>query len=87
MTLQSPQARQARRETRDPWPTTCHACGGVMILVMASPVGNVGTRGLRVFACEYLCDCGYREVINRRSDGEIIGTGPLCRFFPKRDRP
>jgi hypothetical protein len=73
MSLQSPRARQAPRENRaDLWPVNCSACGGVMRLVMASPVGKVGPDRSRVFACEYLCDCGYPRTIHRCTTGEIV---------------
>ena len=38
----------------------CNACDGLMIIVMATP--GMRSSGARFYQCEYLCDCGYREV-------------------------
>jgi hypothetical protein len=37
----------------------CDACSGPMRLVMAT--ASRRRDGARYYACEYLCDCGYRE--------------------------
>ena len=38
----------------------CDACSGPMRIVMATP--SVCRSGARSYHCEYLCDCGYREI-------------------------
>jgi formate dehydrogenase maturation protein FdhE len=40
----------------------CPACDGPMRIVMASPAGR--HNGVRCYRCEYMCDCGYREVFD-----------------------
>jgi len=44
------------------WVHYCAACSGVMRLVMATPSEHNHSGAVRLYHCEYLCDCGYREI-------------------------
>jgi hypothetical protein len=52
----------AKVAVAEPWAHYCAACFGPMRIVMATPSERRPTRGPRIYQCEYLCDCGYREI-------------------------
>jgi formate dehydrogenase maturation protein FdhE len=58
MSLQNVQA--AKVAVAELWAHYCAACAGAMKLVMATP--NDRRNGARFYDCEYVCDCGYREI-------------------------
>ncbi len=63
MSLQQ-QDHQVERRTSpaSSWVHYCAACSGVMRLVMATPSERSHSGAVRLYDCEYLCDCGYREI-------------------------
>ncbi|MGD0420561.1 MAG: hypothetical protein ABSA68_13445 [Xanthobacteraceae bacterium] len=54
--------QQTRRVLAADWAHYCPACEGPMKLVMASP--SERPSGARVYSCEYVCDCGLRQIFD-----------------------
>jgi hypothetical protein len=45
------------------WVHRCDACSGPMRIVMATP--SVRNGGERFYQCDYVCDCGYRQIFDQ----------------------
>ena len=54
--------QQRKLAAVEDWAHSCDACSGRMKLVMATP--GARQNGGRFYACEYVCDCGYREIFD-----------------------
>jgi hypothetical protein len=62
MSLQQERRRVSFAE-EEAWSQCCAACSGRMRIVMATPSRREG--GERIYACEYVCDCGYRQIFEK----------------------